>query len=82
MPTLIFLIGSLFVLVNNFVTASTERFKTLGSYYAYKFIIEELNKAYSEEDDTKINDIPNKNSDLIFSNVSFLVINQAFLRQI
>ena len=36
LPTLIFLIGSLFVLVNNFVTASTERFKTLGSYYAYK----------------------------------------------
>lgn len=71
LPTLIFLIGSLFVLVNNFVTASTERFKTLGSYYAYKFIIKELNQAYSEEDDTKINDIPNKNSDLIFSNVSF-----------
>ena len=69
MPTIIFILGSSFVLISNFVTASTERFKTIANFYAYNFVIKEIkieNKIKNIEDQLKL---PIKNQDIIFKNI-------------
>ncbi|MDC0343256.1 ABC transporter ATP-binding protein/permease [Alphaproteobacteria bacterium] len=71
LPTIIFILGSSFVLISNFVTASTERFKTIANFYAYNFVIKEINlenKIKSKEDQLKL---PFKNQDVIFKNIQF-----------
>jgi len=71
LPTVIFILGSSFILINNFVTASSERFKTISNYFAYSFVIKEVNSKNIPENEKNVIAIPAKNHDIIFQNVNF-----------
>lgn len=71
LPTIIFILGSSFILISNFVTASTERFKTISTFYAYKIVISEINSSNDIINHKSKIKLPNTNHDLTFKNICF-----------